>query len=99
MAGKPARHHRIRELIRTSRVESQDRLQTLLRQDGLDVTQATLSRDLRELGVLKGRGGYVLPGEAEREPVPNGDGLRRALSVFAASVRHGGTLVVLKTGP
>lgn len=98
MHAKPARHHRIRELIGAGRIESQDRLQSALRHEGIEVTQTTLSRDLREMGVLKGAGGYILPGAAE--PAPAGaDGLRRALAAFAVSIRHGGTIVVIRTGP
>lgn len=101
LTGKPARHSLIRSLIGAARVDSQDRLQSLLHDEGIDVTQATLSRDLRELGVLKGASGYVL----ESQPSRNGDsaisteGLRRALAAFAIAVRYGGTTVVVKTGP
>lgn len=98
MSGKPARHHRIRELISGGRIDSQDRLQAALRHDGIEVTQATLSRDLRELGVLKGSQGYVLAPTAEPGPAGH-DGLRRALDTFAVSIRHGGTLVIIRTGP
>jgi transcriptional regulator of arginine metabolism len=100
MPGKPARHRRIRELIAAGPVESQDRLQSALRADGFDVTQATLSRDLRELGVLKGSEGYVLPQAASAGPAiaPTG-GLRAALESFVVAIRHGGTLVVIQTGP
>lgn len=99
MSGKPARHHRIRELIAAGRFENQDRLQAALRHAGIEVTQATLSRDLRELGVLKGSEGYVLAG-ATAAPAPGGgEALRRALGTFAASIRHGGTMVVIRTGP
>ncbi|MCC6676797.1 MAG: arginine repressor [Phycisphaerales bacterium] len=107
MSGKPARHHRIRELISGGRIDSQDRLQSALRHDGIEVTQATLSRDLRELGVLKGSQGYVMAPAAELGPArPAGTveraghgGLRRALDAFAVSIRHGGTLVIIRTGP
>lgn len=99
VTAKPTRHHRIRELIARSRVESQDRLQLLLQEEGIEVTQATLSRDLRELGVLKGPQGYVLAGATRAEPAGNIEGLRRALATFAISIRAGGTLVILRTGP
>lgn len=98
MAAKPARHHRIRELLTRSRIDSQDRLQALLRADGIEVTQATLSRDLHQLGVLKGPEGYVLNG-APVDPHAHAPELRRAMAALAISVRHGGTTVVIKTGP
>ncbi len=51
MANKADRHAVIRELIRANRVESQEELRQLLSGRGVRVTQATLSRDLRELAV------------------------------------------------
>lgn len=53
MANKRARQTTIRELIEAREVGSQEELRKLLRQRGWDVTQATLSRDLRELGVAR----------------------------------------------
>jgi transcriptional regulator of arginine metabolism len=53
MANKRARQATIRELIEAREVGSQEELRKLLRQRGWDVTQATLSRDLRELGVAR----------------------------------------------
>jgi transcriptional regulator of arginine metabolism len=63
---KPQRHAAIMELIRESRVPSQEVLRELLGRRGIDVAQATLSRDIRELGLVKvpeGNGGsvYTLP--------------------------------------
>lgn len=43
-------------------VQSQEQLRELLAESGIDVTQGTLSRDLRSLGVVKGPAGYILPG-------------------------------------
>ena len=53
MATKTERQGVIRELIRANRVESQEDLKRLLASRGVRVTQATLSRDLRELGVAR----------------------------------------------
>jgi transcriptional regulator of arginine metabolism len=58
---KAARHKLIRELIASERVASQEALVSLLAQRGETATQATVSRDLRDLGVLKGSTGYQLP--------------------------------------
>ena len=52
----------IRELLNDAAVPSQDELRRKLRRRGIRVTQATLSRDIRELQLLKGPGGYALPG-------------------------------------
>ncbi len=56
------RHNAIRELISRSGVANQDELRRKLRRRGFEVTQATLSRDIHELRLSKGPGGYSLPG-------------------------------------
>jgi transcriptional regulator of arginine metabolism len=56
------RREEILGIIRSSAVHSQDELLALLRKRGFKVTQPTLSRDLRELGVAKSPAGYVAPG-------------------------------------
>ena len=62
-AGEGARRRKeILALIGQSAVHSQDELLALLRKRGFKVTQPTLSRDLRELGVAKSPAGYVVPG-------------------------------------
>jgi transcriptional regulator of arginine metabolism len=58
---KHQRHDAIRELIGHTAVTSQDELRRKLRRRGFAVTQATLSRDLHELRLFKGPGGYSLP--------------------------------------
>jgi transcriptional regulator of arginine metabolism len=59
---KSLRHNAIRELVAQSLVASQDELRRKLRRRGFRVTQATLSRDIHELRLSKGPGGYLLPG-------------------------------------
>ena len=57
---KLPRHAAILELVRTHRVPSQEALRELLLERGIDVAQATLSRDIRNLGLVKapdGQGG------------------------------------------
>jgi transcriptional regulator of arginine metabolism len=92
------RHDRILALLRRGGVASQEQLAGLLRAEGIRVTQATLSRDLRELGVMKGPAGYILPGAAAAPPPPNGD-LQRALRTMMLGGDAGGNLAVLHTGP
>jgi transcriptional regulator of arginine metabolism len=58
---KYQRHTAIRELVAHSLVSNQDELRRKLRRRGFEVTQATLSRDIHELRLSKGPGGYVLP--------------------------------------
>jgi len=60
-AMKDLRHSAIRELVAHSRVTNQDELRRKLRRRGFEVTQATLSRDIHELRLSKGPGGYSLP--------------------------------------
>jgi transcriptional regulator of arginine metabolism len=55
------RHNAIRELVANSPVTNQDELRRKLRRRGFEVTQATLSRDIHELRLSKGPGGYSLP--------------------------------------
>jgi transcriptional regulator of arginine metabolism len=61
MLMKFQRHNAIRELIGHSLVANQDELRRKLRRRGFAVTQATLSRDIHELRLSKGPGGYALP--------------------------------------
>lgn len=90
----------IRKLIKNHRIESQETLLGLLQKDGYEVTQATLSRDLKLLKVGKvsdGNDGYVytLPGEEERSESEQAliqDFLRGYISVEVS-----GNIVVIKT--
>jgi len=61
---KTARHKAILNLLEEGRVGSQDSLQQKLKRKGFDVGQATLSRDLRELKLVKGPEGYRGGGES-----------------------------------
>jgi transcriptional regulator of arginine metabolism len=107
-ASKAARHARIVALIRAQPVRSQGELGELLAAEGLHTTQATLSRDLEELGAVKVRGtdgsapAYVVPEEglgphrtAEQAP----ERLRRLLRELLISADASGNLVLLRTPP
>ncbi len=107
-ASKTARHARILELIRSRPVRSQSELGDLLAADGLATTQATLSRDLEELGAIKVRGtdgsgaSYIVPEEgmaplrlAEQAP----ERLRRLLRELLTGADSSGNLTVLRTPP
>jgi transcriptional regulator of arginine metabolism len=93
---KSRRHAAIRTLIAAGEIYSQHELAQLLSREGIDATQATLSRDLAELGVLKGPDGYQLPG-ASPAVLPAEAALERVLKRELLSIEVGGTLVVLKT--
>lgn len=105
---KTARHARIADLIRDKPVRSQTELADLLAADGIHVTQATLSRDLEELGAVKVRGTdggpavYFIPEEgrpplrpAEQAPAR----LVRLLRELLTSTDGSGNLAVLRTPP
>ncbi|MDI9404566.1 MAG: hypothetical protein QM516_11900 [Limnohabitans sp.] len=98
---KSRRHAIIRNLIATGDVSSQAELAKLLSREGMEATQATLSRDLAEIGVLKGPAGYLLPDAARAtatvESAQTGSALSRVLRRELVSIDVGGTLVVLKT--
>ena len=101
--GKTQRQHRVAKLLENHAVTSQTQLVELLEADGVRATQATVSRDLEELGAVKVRvpGGesvYAIP-ELPHERVAPEDHLRRMLSDWVADVGSSGNLVVLRTPP
>ncbi len=95
---KHARHTAVREIVREGRYSSQEELREALAERGFDITQATLSRDLRELRLLKvpdadGGAYYTLPPEAW-DQTPK---LERLLSSLYVGAEGTGNLLVLKT--
>jgi transcriptional regulator of arginine metabolism len=92
----------IGDLIRSGRVTSQDDVAALLSEHGFSATQATVSRDLEQLGAVKVRRGgvscYSLPDQLDPGDWP-ADRLRRVLVEWVQSVDAAGQLVVLKTTP
>ena len=98
---KTRRQAAVLDAIQRTRVRSQEQLRRSLRAAGFDVTQATLSRDIRELGLVKGGadGAYQAPAAA----APNGDAarllLQRAAADYLARVDRVEQLVLLRTGP
>jgi len=94
VAGKRARQQRIVELLSHNRIESQEQLQALLLAEDLTCSQTTLSRDLQDLGVIKGADGYRAPGGVFAE-----DSLVRLARALAPRLRAadaGGSTVVLR---
>ncbi len=94
---KDKRRQRVREILARNEIHSQDQLQDLLFTESIATTQATLSRDLRDLGAVRGPEGYVLPPSTPRSH-PDSKKLKHALR-GTSSIRRGGTLVVLGTDP
>jgi len=101
--GKVQRQHRIAKILETHAVGSQADLVALLAASGVEATQATVSRDLEELGALKVRvpGGDTVYAVAElpSQQVAPEDHLRRVLGEWVVEVAHSANLVVLRTPP
>ncbi len=100
---KTSRQHRITQLLAEVPVTSQGQLVELLQSHEIEATQATVSRDLEELGAIKVRvpGGelvYALP-ERENERLANPDHLRRVMSEWVSEVRYSHNIVVVQTPP
>lgn len=97
----PHRRDEILRLIREETVFSQEELSERLRERGFAVTQPTLSRDLKDLSVVKTPSGYTRAetGSMEAHGDRRDEKLNRALREFVSSVETAGTLVVLKTPP
>jgi len=99
---KASRHARIVAVIRDEAVHSQTELAELLAEEGIQVTQATLSRDLEELGAVKVSGAYLIPEDGNRplrqsEQAPAR--LVRLLRELLTGADASGNLVVLRTPP
>lgn len=100
---KVQRQQTIARLIEVHQISNQPQLVELLAEDGITATQATVSRDLDDLGAIKVRvpGGltvYAIP-ELAPERVAPLDQLRRVMGEWVAEVTHSGNLVVVRTPP
>ena len=106
-ATRAGRLARIVDILAAHQVRSQSELQHLLADEGIDATQATLSRDLDELGAVKlraadgGVGVYVVPedGSPVRGVFGGTDRLSRLLAELLVSTDASGNMAVLRTPP
>ncbi|WP_420436151.1 arginine repressor [Candidatus Poriferisocius sp.] len=100
--GKNQRQHRIAQILKQESVSSQDHLVQLLSAEGVAATQATVSRDLDDLGAVKvptgGGSVYAIP-ELPTEQVAPDDHLRRVLGEWVVAVGFSQNLIVLNTPP
>jgi transcriptional regulator of arginine metabolism len=104
---RAGRQARIIALLSTQSVRSQGELAALLADEGIDVTQATLSRDLEELGAVKlrgadgGVGAYIVPedGSPVRGVAGGTERVTRLLGDLLVSTDSSGNLAVLRTPP
>lgn len=97
---KSWRQTQILAVIDQEAVASQEELRIRLAAKGIEATQATISRDLKELGLVKraGDGAYERPG-VERSSPATEDQLRRAIGTLVRGLERVDTLVVLRTDP
>ncbi len=101
MMNKGQRHIKIRELISNNEIETQDELVDELKSAGYNVTQATVSRDIKELHLVKvplpdGRYKYSLPADQRFNPLQK---LKRSLMDAFVKIDSAGHLLVMKTLP
>jgi transcriptional regulator of arginine metabolism len=98
---KGQRHIKIREIIANNDIETQDELVDLLKGMGFNVTQATVSRDIKELHLVKvpmmdGRYKYSLPADQRFNPLQK---LKRSLMDAFVKIDSAGHMLVMKTLP
>ena len=94
-----SRQNKILELIEKYEIETQDKLVSMLRDFGYEVTQATISRDIKELQLVKtlsstGKYKYAQPAHAEG---PMSDRFSNIFRETVKSTSHSGNIVLLKT--
>lgn len=97
---KHRRHQKILELIRTHVVETQEQLAKLLEADGIEVTQATVSRDLKELELVKGpasNGRYKYTAPEERNLENLNKRVERVMKDDVVSIQDSENLLMIKT--
>lgn len=94
---KAFRQEQILKLVRSRPFYSQSDLAEALRENGVETTQVTLSRDLKELALVKTPAGYA---EMETGPAPSSmQDLVHILQNFVRDIRRAQNLLVLKTDP
>lgn len=94
------RREKIKQIIAQTEVNTQGELARLLTLEGFSVTQATVSRDIKELGLIKERGKILKYKYAEPKVLPfaiSEDKVSTLLKAFILSVKSSGNLIVVKT--
>ena len=100
-ADKELRHATVKRLLAEHAASNQPELVDLLAKEGIDTTQATVSRDLEELGAVKlrDRGGRMVYALATDQPFASQEDVGRALRQFVLRMTPSGPLLVLHTPP
>ena len=100
---KQLRHRAIRDVVVARPIRTQQELAAALRERGFRTTQATMSRDVAELGLVKaprnGTQAYALPARVVEAETSGEDRLRALLQQLPVEVREAGLLLVVKTLP
>lgn len=100
---KQLRQRAIRDLVEQRQIRTQQELALALRERGFRTTQATISRDVAELGLIKaGRGGaqaYAVPPRLREAETSGEERIRTLLRDMPVEIREAGTMLVLKTLP
>jgi transcriptional regulator of arginine metabolism len=102
-AAKRERQRTMRDLVSRRPVSNQHEFVDLLAERGIDVTQATVSRDITELGLVKvsraGRHVYAFPEDIASPPRVSDETLRRVLRDMPVTVGRSGLVLLLVSGP
>ena len=99
---KVRRQMKILEIIEREEIGTQEELAERLREDGFDVTQATVSRDIKEMRLLKiPTGEHTYRYASPREPQPSNlqERLKRLFRDSVTSIDHSENLIVIRTLP
>jgi transcriptional regulator of arginine metabolism len=98
---KARRQAVIRDIVQREPIRSQEQLRRRAKAEGFDVTQATLSRDIREIGLVKGGpdGAYQVTAQVVANPATATSMLQRTLAEYLTKVNRVQQLVLLRTGP
>ena len=94
---KTYRQGQILNLIRKQEIHTQEELAQALAKVGIEVTQVTLSRDIRELGLVKGQQGYREQEQAAAAGPEEAGTLRWAVQEFVRDVRVAQNLIIIRT--
>lgn len=99
---KSKRHLKILEIVKNEDISTQEELANRLDEEGIEVTQATVSRDIKKLGLIKvptGYGGYKYALPVERTQSDILTWVSRMFQDFVVNMEYGENLIVIKTLP
>jgi transcriptional regulator of arginine metabolism len=99
---KTHRHARVKDIVERNVIHTQDELAEALRLEGIDVTQATVSRDIKEMMLVKvptGEGSYRYAFPSEQTATVSVARLEKTFQDSVTSVNSSGNIVVLRTLP